>query len=167
MISIGRNMVLRLLSLLIAIGMLMGCSSLICRYSVMSHYAWAIEEGYKPEIIVYQVSAAWSMGVWDRHIQIRVKKDGRYLWVDDTGGAYTLSQSAAFPLGKHYWKFTVQEYMDFLSHYKSYVASNRSLSSDEYRALLKDAPLSAQMDVSRATAASIPMTASPWSSAAN
>lgn len=136
---------LKLTALLIAISMMLGCNGLVCRYRVMSHYAWAVEEGYKPEIITYQVSPAWSMGVWDRHIQVRVKKGDQYLWVDDSGEAFSLSERPAFPIGEHYWKFTLPEYVDFLSKYKGYVAKNRSLSSDEYRASLKDAPRSAEL----------------------
>jgi len=140
---------LRIIALLIAVNMLLGCNALVCRYRVMSHYAWAIEEGYSPEIITYEVSPAWSMGIWDRHIQVRVKQDGQYLWVDDSGETFTLSNNPAFPIGEHYWKFTLPEYVDFLSKYKGYVAANRSLSADEYRALLKDAPHSADIDGSR------------------
>jgi hypothetical protein len=140
---------LKIIALLITVNMIMGCNALVCRYKVMSHYAWAIEEGYKPEIITYEVSPAWSMGVWDRHVQVRIRKDDEYLWVDDSGESFSLSRDPAFPIGEHYWKFTLPEYVDFLSKYKSYVARNRTLASDEYRALLKDAPRSADMDAPR------------------
>jgi hypothetical protein len=135
----------KIIALLIVISLMTGCNGLICRYRVMSHYAWAVEEGYKPEIITYQVSPVWSMGLWDRHIQVRVKKDDQYLWVDDSGESYYLSKNPAFPIGEHYWKFSLPEYVDFLSKYKDYVVRNRSLQSDEYRALLKDAPRSTEL----------------------
>lgn len=136
---------LKVVSLLIAVHMLMGCSALLCRYQVMSHYAWAVEEGYTPEIITYEVSPAWSLGVWDRHIQVRVKKDDRYLWVDNAGESFSLSSESAFPIGEHYWKFTLPEYVDFLSKYKGYVAQNRSMSSKEYQASLSAMPKSTEL----------------------
>ena len=135
----------KLIVLVVVVATMTGCSGLICRYRVMSHYAWAVEEGYKPEIISYQVSPLWSLGVWDRHIQIRVQQDDRYLWVDDSGESYFLSPSPAFPIGKHYWKFSLQEYMAFLAKYKTYVMENKNLSSAAYQALLINAPRSTEL----------------------
>jgi hypothetical protein len=123
--SMTSNIVLILVALMIS-----GCASgLVCRHRVLTHYGWALEEGYRPEIVVYETSRTvqlMSLGMYDRHAQVRIKRAaGRFVWLDDNGLRVTMSETPTYVPGRQ-WVFTLAEYMSFMSGYHAAVASNKA-----------------------------------------
>lgn len=83
------------LALLLAL-MLAGCatdSALVCRHHVLSHAAWAAEQGLESEIVVYEVSPLWSLGAYNAHAQARTSKG----WVSEVFGMATFSEHPDYP----------------------------------------------------------------------
>ncbi len=97
-----------LISLII---ILSGCA--LCRHRVLSDYGWAVEEGYKPEIVLYTTTPftqAASLWIWNGHTQVRVGDK----WVSDNA----LWNDPEYPLGTYCWKMTLDQYIDWLYGYK-------------------------------------------------
>ena len=98
-------------ALIAAIIFLSGCT--ICRHKVLSDYAWAIEQGYQPEIVLYTATLATrisSLGIWNGHVQARTGDK----WISDRG----LSDRPEHPLGKYCWVMDLDQYIEYLYAYK-------------------------------------------------
>ena len=98
-------------ALIAAIIFLSGCA--ICRHKVLSDYAWAIKQGYKPEIVLYTTTLTTrisALGIWNGHVQARTGDK----WISDG----ELFDRPEHPLGKYCWVMNLDQYIDYLSVYK-------------------------------------------------
>ena len=97
--------------LIVTIVILTGCA--VCRHRVLSDYGWAVEEGYKPEIVLYtttpatQAAALW---IWNGHTQVSVGDK----WVSYG----SLWDEPEYPLGTYCWRMNLDQYIEWLSDYK-------------------------------------------------
>ncbi len=101
----------RILILVAIIIVLSGCT--LCRHRVLSDYAWAIEQGYRPEIILYTttpMTQAASLWIWNGHIQVSIGDK----WLSGN----ELMDDPEYPLGKFCWRMNLDQYMDYLADYK-------------------------------------------------
>jgi len=93
-----------------------GCL-LVCRHMALAHYGWALEEGYEPEFVLYTtapMTKAFSLWLFNGHVQVRVLRNGRKLWVSgypDPG----LYEGPEHPLGEYCWSLNLSQYLEWLS----------------------------------------------------
>lgn len=103
--------IFKILFFILAVIVLSGCT--ICRHKVLSDYAWAVEQGYRPEIVLYTTTPATqaaSLWIWNGHTQSRVGDKwvlGSALWEDPE-----------YPLGTYCWSMTIEQYIEWLYGYK-------------------------------------------------
>ena len=97
-----------LISLII---ILSGCA--LCRHRVLSDYGWAVEQGYKPEIVLYTTTPftqAASLWIWNGHTQVRIGDK----WLSGN----KLMDEPEYPLGKFCWIMDLDQYIEYLYDYK-------------------------------------------------
>jgi hypothetical protein len=111
---------------------MMGCL-LVCRHMALAHYGWAIEEGYKPEFVLFTTTPATKMlalGAFNGHVQATILRDGKRLWIagaPDPG----LYSTADYPLGEYCWTMDLPQYMEWLRENKE--LTERPMPPEEYR----------------------------------
>ena len=92
--------------------LLAGCANgLVCRHTVMADAAWAVENGQTPEIVVYEVSPAWSLGIYNAHAQVRTDQG----WITEIFGMVTIDPNPAYPPVGWQKSCSVDEYMRLMA----------------------------------------------------
>jgi hypothetical protein len=68
--------------LLVAVLLLAGCGSLVCRHKAMLYYSWAVEQG-PARIVIYKVSGA---PFYDAHAQAQIQRGGEWKYLSEFMG---------------------------------------------------------------------------------
>ncbi|OPY87323.1 MAG: hypothetical protein A4E71_01064 [Smithella sp. PtaU1.Bin162] len=97
--------------LLLIITILISACSL-CRYQAMKNAAWAYEEGYDVEYVMYSTSPVFSMGMFNAHVQATFKENGRRQWISNDLGI--VSSYPDYPMGEYCWILTSEQYIQWL-----------------------------------------------------
>jgi len=99
---------------ILALGMmcfiLSGCAGLVCRHDVLSHAAWAEEQGLEYEIVVYQVPGYLSFGAYDAHAQVHTAQG----WVATVFGYPILSENRTYPLTGWEGRYNIERYLGLM-----------------------------------------------------
>ena len=98
----------------------------------LAHYGWAVEEGYKPEFVIFTttpITKAWALWMFDGHAQATVWKDGRRLWIAGWPDP-VLYETADFPLGKYCWVLDLPGYIEYLGWIKEHLHDEKPLPAE-------------------------------------
>jgi len=83
--------------LAIAVSCGSGCGTTatpLCRHVVLSQYAAFVDAGYETEICHMKNKYPEKAGGFKYHAAVRIKKDGKWLWVEQPKRVYTTTAQA-------------------------------------------------------------------------
>lgn len=77
----------------------------------MANAALIYENGHEPEFVIYTTNPIISLGLYNAHVQVTYKENGKRVWM---GGYGYIHDSPEYPVGEYAWIMDINQYIEWL-----------------------------------------------------